>query len=180
MRKSLLTLGLLIASNSAVAAFDSYSYQPNFSYDYVDAYIGTSPDVYGATFSASFYENTHFISHVQTDFDMFEIAAGFGIQAPISNWTDVTADIKAKAIENSDLDFGVEMNLGLRQWLTDEFEVGGKVGYDTINSDIMALAYARYYVIPELGFGAEVRNYSITEFYDYNNQLLLTARFNFN
>ena len=74
----------------------------------------------------------------------------FGFHAPINNWADFTGEMLFRLVDNSKssgTDTGLELNLGVRQWLGPQLEVGGKVGYTSIDSeeDWIGSAYARFH-----------------------------------
>ncbi|KGK16200.1 hypothetical protein [Vibrio navarrensis] len=182
MRKTILAAALLIASGQVLAKEDSNRPETmsNFSYDYFEARIGASPMTFGAGFSKSVHPNAHLIARVDSKFDGdFDSAAGFGFHAPINNWADMTGAMLLRVVEPEDAssaDMGMELNLGVRQWLGPQLEVGGKVGYVSIddNDDWIGSAYARFHSTELFSLGLEAR---INDFYD--DQLMFSARFKF-
>ena len=70
----------------------------------------------------------------------------------------------------------MELNLGIRQWLGPQLEVGGKAGYVNIDNDDdwIGSAYARFHATELFSIGGEVR---INDF--YGDQLMFTTRFKF-
>ncbi|TOL07277.1 hypothetical protein CGI09_04880, partial [Vibrio parahaemolyticus] len=77
---------------------------------------------------------------------------------------------------SSSTDVGMELNLGVRQWLGPQLEVGGKVGYVSIDNDDdwTGSAYARFHSTELFSLGAEAR---INDF--YGDQIMFTTRFKF-
>ena len=76
--------------------------------------------------------------------------------------------------EGKGSDTGMELNLGVRQWLGPQLEVGGKAGYVNIDNDDdwIGSAYARFHATELFSIGGEVR---INDF--YGDQLMFTTRF---
>lgn len=182
MRKTMIAAALLLASSHALAETDqdSPSVMSNFSYDYIEARIGVSPVTYGAGFSMSIHPNAHFIGRVDSEFDGdFDAATGLGFHAPINNWSDLTGEMLLRAQDkkhDGNADAGMELNLGVRQWLGPQLEVGGKAGFVSIddNDDWIGSVYARFHSTELFSLGAEAR------FNDaYNDQILFTARFKY-
>lgn len=180
MRKTLLATALLLTSSPLFAAsFDSPSVMSNFSYDYVEARIGASPTTFGGAISKSIHPNAHMLARVDSRFKGdFDSAAGFGFHAPINNWADLTGEMLFRFVdgEHHSTDSGMEINAGVRQWLGPQLEVGGKVGYVSIDDDDnwVGSVYARFHATELFAIGAEGR---INDFYD--DQLMLTTRFKF-
>lgn len=177
MRKKICTTLLLLASGSALAESASMS---NFSYDYVEARVGASPMTLGAAFSRSVHPNAHFLARIDSEFESdFDSAAGLGFHAPINNWADFTGEIMLRVQDkkhNGSPDAGMEMNLGVRQWLGPQVEVGGKVGYVSIDNDDdwIGSVYARFHATELFSVGLEGR------FNDaYGDQGMFTARFKY-
>jgi hypothetical protein len=181
MRKTILATALVLASGQSFAEVDPNSPEimSNFSYDYVEARIGASPMTFGAAMSKSVHSNAHVIGRIDSEFEGdFDAAGGFGFHAPINNWADLTGEMLARFIDdgNSNTDTGMELNLGVRQWLGPQLEVGGKAGYVSIddNDDWIGSAYARFHSTELFSLGAEAR---INDSYD--DQFMFTARFKF-
>ncbi|MBE4581596.1 hypothetical protein [Vibrio navarrensis] len=182
MRKTILAAALLIASGQVLAKEDSNRPETmsNFSYDYFEARIGASPMTFGAGFSKSVHPNAHLLARVDSEFEGdFDAAAGFGFHSPVNNWADLTGAMLLRVVEPqgaSSADMGMELNLGVRQWLGPQLEVGGKVGYVSIDDDDswIGSAYARFHSTELFSLGLEAR---INDFYD--DQLMFSARFKF-
>jgi hypothetical protein len=134
MRKRLSLAALAFISAPSLAAVDpnSPSVMSNFSYDYVEARIGISPATYGAGLSTSVHPNAHVIASIDSKLEGdYDIGAGLGFHAPINNWADFVGEMKLRFLEyddSNDSDTGLELNLGVRQWLGPQLEVGGKAG----------------------------------------------------
>ncbi|MCR9609693.1 hypothetical protein [Vibrio diabolicus] len=182
MRKTLLAAALLVASSHALAANDrnAPATMSNFSYDYFEARIGASPVTFGAGFSKSIHPNAHIIARIDSEFESdFDSAAGFGFHSPLNNWADLTGEMLMRVVQpssDSSTDVGMELNLGVRQWLGPQLEVGGKVGYVSIDNDDdwTGAAYARFHSTELFSLGAEAR---INDF--YGDQVMFTTRFKF-
>lgn len=180
MRKILCATGILLASVSVAHA--NSSTMSNFSYDYAEARIGISPLTYGAGFSKSIHPNAHIIASVDTEFDSdWNLAAGVGFHAPINNWADVTGELKLRNEKSEKHDgsggkVGMEVNIGVRQWLGPQLEVGGLIGHTSIDDDdnVIGAIYGRFHATELFSIGAEGR------FNDtYGDTVLLTTRFKF-
>ena len=188
MRKTILAAALLLASGQSLAQTDpnSPSVMSNFSYDYLEARIGASPVTFGAAASKSIHPNAHVIGRVDSEFEGdYDAAAGFGFHAPINNWADFTGEMLLRLVDTGDqarngysrgTNTGMELNLGIRQWLGPQLEVGGKGGYVSIDDDDkwIGSAYARFHSTELFSLGAEAR---INDF--YGDQLMFTTRFKF-
>ncbi len=183
MRKTLLAAALLLGSHPLMAATNDYNdtmVMSNFSYDYFEARIGASPVTFGGALSKSVHPNAHFLARFDSEFeDDFDSSFGFGFHSPINNWADLTGEMLLRVVEeesSSDTDTGMEVNLGVRQWLGPQLEVGGKVGYVDIDDDnhVIGGAYARFHSTELFSIGAEAR---INDF--YGNQVMFTTRFKF-
>ncbi|HDY7675433.1 TPA: hypothetical protein RQJ96_002855 [Vibrio vulnificus] len=182
MRKTILAAALLIASSQVMAKEDpnSPATMSNFSYDYIEARIGASPMTFGAAYSKSVHPNAHIIARIDSEFESdFDAAAGFGFHSPINNWADLTGAMLMRVVEPakaSSADIGMELNLGIRQWLGPQLEVGGKVGYVSIDNDDdwIGSVYVRFHSTELFSLGVEAR---INDFYD--DQLMFTTRFKF-
>lgn len=184
MRKSLILTGLLLASGSTFAASDTSSANmSNFNYDYIDARIGFSPMTFGAGISKSIHPNAHAILSLDSEFDSdYDLSAGLGFHAPVNNWADITGEMLFKLVDDRhkfDDDPGMEVNLGVRQWLGPQFEIGGKVGYYTINNErdtdsMFGVLSGRFHATELFSVGLEGKiNYI------YGDQIMVTARFNY-
>ncbi len=180
MRKTFLAAALVLASSQAFAEdYNSPSIMSNFNYDYVEARIGASPVTFGGAFSKSIHPNAHAIARVDSEFEGdFDAAGGFGFHAPLNNWADLTGEMLFRVVDdgNHGTDTGMELNLGIRQWLGPQLEVGGKAGYVSIddNDDWLGAVYVRFHSTELFSMGAELR---LNDFYD--NQMMMTTRFKF-
>ncbi|PWI34011.1 hypothetical protein DI392_07370 [Vibrio albus] len=180
MRKILITAGLLLASSSAFSAQDpDRTVMSNFSYDYAEARIGMDPVTFGGAFSKSVHPNAHAVVRADSEFDQdYNIAAGLGFHAPINNWADLTGEMLARIVDdaNMDMETGMELNIGVRQWLGPQLEVGGRIGYVDIDTedDITGTAFARFHSTELFTLGLEA---TMNGFYD--DQIMFTTRFKF-
>ncbi|MCY9804820.1 hypothetical protein OTK51_15430 [Vibrio scophthalmi] len=181
MRKTILAAALVLVSGQSLAMDDpnSPTVMSNFSYDYVEARIGASPGTFGAGISKSIHPNAHAVARLDSEFSGdYDLSTGVGFHAPINNWADLTGEILFRMVDTKAIstDTGMELNLGVRQWLGPQLEVGGKLGYVSIdeNEDWMGAAYARFHATELFSLGAEAR---INEF--YGDQVMFTTRFRF-
>ncbi|PSW17278.1 hypothetical protein C9I98_19960 [Photobacterium sanctipauli] len=182
MRKTLIATGMILASFSA-AHVNAQQTMSNFSYDYAEARIGISPLTYGAGFSKSIHPNAHIVGSIDTEFDSdWDAALGVGFHAPINNWADVTGELKARNTKNkgrfdsSAGKMGMEVNLGIRQWLGPQLEVGGSIGHLNIDDYEKTIGniYARFHATELFSIGATGRFNEV-----YGDQVMLTTRFKF-
>ncbi|EKO3687409.1 hypothetical protein GCS56_001104 [Vibrio metschnikovii] len=182
MRKTIMATALLITSAHALAQTDpnSPTVMSNFNYEYIEARFGASPATFGAAISKSIHPNAHMIARIDSEFESdYDLAAGFGFHAPINNWADLTGEMLFRLQDKKSYgsaDSGMELNLGVRQWLGPQLEVGGKAGYVSIDDrdDWIGSVYARFHSTELFSLGAEAR------FNDaYGDQLMLTARFKY-
>lgn len=185
MRKTLILTGLLLVSGSTLAASgaSNSTTMSNFNYDYIDARIGFSPMTFGAGVSKSIHPNAHAILSLDSEFDDdYDLSAGFGFHAPVNNWADITGEMLFKLVDDRhkfNNDAGMEVNLGVRQWLGPQVEIGGQVGYYKINNDydtdeVYGSISGRFHATELFSIGLEGKlNYI------YGDQIMVTTRFNF-
>ncbi|PJC87771.1 hypothetical protein CSW98_01190 [Vibrio sp. HA2012] len=180
MRKILITAGLLLASSSVFSAQDpDRTTMSNFSYDYIEARIGMNPVTFGGAYSKSIHPNAHAIVRGDSEFDQdYNLSAGLGFHAPINNWADLTGEMLGRLVDNDDMnsEMGLELNIGVRQWLGPQLEVGGRVGYVDIDADddIVGTVFARFHSTELFTLGLEG---TVNGFYD--DQVVFTTRFKF-
>ncbi|WGW01526.1 hypothetical protein QF117_12135 [Vibrio sp. YMD68] len=179
MHKKIIATALLLASGQAFAETDpnSPSVMSNFSYDYFEARIGASPVTFGAAVSKTIHPNAHFIGRIDSEFEGdYDAAAGFGFHAPVNNWADFTGEMLFRMQDLGSTDTGIEVNLGIRQWLGPQLEVGGKAGYVSIDKkeDWLGSAHIRFHSTELFSVGAEIRINDA-----YGDQAILTARFKY-
>ncbi|KOO16777.1 hypothetical protein AKJ18_01525 [Vibrio xuii] len=182
MRKTILAAALVLASGQSFAQTDpnSPAVMSNFSYDYLEARIGASPVTFGAAMSKSVHPNAHLIGRIDSEFEGdYDAAAGFGFHAPINNWADLTGEMLFRLVDDGaakGTDTGMELNLGVRQWLGPQLEVGGKGGYVSIddNDSWIGSAYVRFHSTELFSLGGELR---INDY--YGDQFMFTTRFKF-
>lgn len=182
MRKSFIAGALLLSCASAAQA-NSANTMSNFSYDYTEVRIGLSPLTYGAGFSKSIHPNAHLTGSIDSEFESdWDLALGVGFHAPINNWADLTGELKARNIKNegefndSTGKTGMEINLGVRQWLGPQLEVGAKLGHINVHQieETFGSVYGRFHATELFSIGAEGRFNDV-----YGDQLLLTTRFKY-
>ncbi|WP_434355388.1 hypothetical protein NF212_10585 [Parasalinivibrio latis] len=179
MRNSLTIGALLLATFSTGAAAQEMTTMSNFSYDYFEARMGVGPLTYGAAGSMSIHPNAHILVEADTEFEGdFDTSAGIGFHAPVNNWADVTGELLLRNVkkDHHSSDFGVEVNLGVRQWLAPQFEVGAQVGNFNLNDndEFFGSVYGRFHATELFSIGAQAR---FNEW--YGDQVMLSARFKF-
>ncbi|MBM7038425.1 hypothetical protein [Vibrio ulleungensis] len=180
MRKILIaTLAIGTVFGTSAYAAEMPTTMSNFNYDYFDARIGMAPLTFGAGISKSIHPNAHFLASIDSKLDDdFNSKVGLGFHAPINNWADLTGlmALRVAATETHTTDTGMEINLGVRQWLGPQFEVGGNVGYLSIfdKEDVIGSVYGRFHATELFSIGFQGM---INDIYD--NQFMLTTRFNF-
>lgn len=179
MRKLAFATLAVAATFSGATFANSPAVMSNFNYDYFDARIGMAPLTFGLGVSKSVHPNAHFLATVDSKFESdYILRAGLGFHAPVTNWADITGEMLARVVDkkNIDSDIGMEVNLGWRQWLGPQFELGGNVGYITIdsNDDWLGSIYGRFHATELFSIGLEGK---INDF--YGDQFMLTTRFIF-
>ncbi|MDD1795718.1 porin family protein [Enterovibrio makurazakiensis] len=185
MRKTKIASILLAAASSvafSAASVANDGTMSNFSYDYFEARVGISPVTYGVGFSTSIHPNAHIRAEIDSEFESdYDSTAAIGFHAPVNNWADVYGELGLRTMKqrgrfNHDTEFGVEVNLGIRQWLGPQLEVGGELGHISIadDDDIFGSVYGRFHATELFSLGAQLR---INE--AYGDQFMLTTRFKF-
>ncbi|MGF1763026.1 hypothetical protein [Aliivibrio kagoshimensis] len=183
MRKILLTTALILSSSSLYAAVDNQSQtvMSNFSYDYAEARIGANPITLGGGFSKSIHPNAHLVATVDSEFESdYDLSGGVGFHAPINNWADITGEMLVRLVDDNkhynNGELGLEINLGVRQWLGPQLEVGGKIGHVSIDSreSTIGSVYARFHSTELFSMGVEGRFNGI-----YDDHVLISTRFKF-
>ncbi|MEZ8823228.1 hypothetical protein AB4259_02515 [Vibrio amylolyticus] len=179
MRKTIIATALLLASGQAFAETDpnSPSVMSNFSYDYFEARIGASPVTFGGAISKTIHPNAHAVARIDSEFEGdYDAAAGFGFHAPMNNWADFTGEMLFRIQDQGSTETGIEINLGIRQWLGPQLEVGAKGGYVSIDKkdDWLGSAHVRFHSTELFSVGAELRINDA-----YGDQAMMTARFKF-
>lgn len=181
MRKTLLVAGLILATSSAFAQQEqtNSASMSNFNYDYLEARIGMDPVTFGVAYSTSIHPNAHAIIRLDSEFKSdYNMGAGLGFHAPVNNWADVTGEMLMRMVDskNHSNDVGLEVNLGIRQWLGPQLEVGGRIGYVDIDGsdDFVGTVFGRFHATELFSIGLEGK---INDF--YGDQLMVTSRFKF-
>lgn len=179
-KKLLISAFVFTSAHSVAATYPDQDIMSNFSYDYLEARIGVDPVTYGAALSMSVHPNAHLIGRIDSRFKGdFDAATGFGFHAPVNNWADFTGEMLLRINDkrhNGNAKTGMELNLGVRQWLGPQLEVGGKVGFVSIHNDEdwIASLSARFHSTELFSMGGEVRLHDA-----YGDQLMFTARFKY-
>lgn len=185
MRKTKIA-GIIFAALSS-SAFSAASVandatMSNFSYDYFEARVGISPVTYGVGFSTSIHPNAHIRAEIDTEFESdYDVSTAIGFHAPVNNWADVYGELGLRTMKqrgrfNHDTEFGVEVNLGVRQWLGPQLEVGAEIGHLSIDNDddIFGSLNARFHATELFSIGSQIR------FNDaYGDQFMFTTRFKY-
>ncbi|MEZ8142240.1 hypothetical protein A1OQ_06295 [Enterovibrio norvegicus FF-162] len=185
MRKTKIAGILLAAASSAVfsaASAANDGSMSNFSYDYFEARVGISPVTYGVGFSTSIHPNAHIRAEIDSEFESdFDATAAIGFHAPVNNWADVYGELGLRSMKQRgrfghDTELGVEVNLGVRQWLGPQLEVGGELGHVSIDSDedIFGSVFGRFHATELFSLGAQIRFNEA-----YGDQFMFTTRFKY-
>ena len=187
MRKTILATALVLLSSRSFAETDPYSpaVMSNFNYNYFEARIGASPVTFGGAMSKSVHPNAHLVARLDSEFEGdYDTGVGFGFHAPINNWADFTGEMLFRLVDTgsetrNDLNgsnSGMELNLGVRQWLGPQLEVGGQGSYTSIDDETEwgGSAYVHFHSTELFSLGAEAR---FNHF--YGDQLMFTARFKY-
>ncbi|ATF09069.1 hypothetical protein [Candidatus Enterovibrio altilux] len=185
MHKTKIASILLAAASSAAfsaVTMANMGTMSNFSYDYFETRIGISPVTYGIGFSTAIHPNAHIRLEADSAFNNdFDTTAGIGFHAPANNWADVYGELclrnlKARNRFTGDTKFGVEVNAGIRQWLSPQLEVGGELGHISINeeNDIFGSVLVRFHATELFAISAQLRFNEA-----YNEQVIFSTRFKF-
>lgn len=185
MQKIKIASILLVAFSAGAFSAISTANDPtmsNFSYDYFEARIGVSPVTYGLGFSKSIHPNAHIRGEIDTEFESdFDATAAVGFHAPVNDWADIYGEVGLRTIKQpgrfqGDTKFGIEVNLGVRQWIGPQLEVAAEIGHFTVNSngEIFGSLYTRFHATELFAIGGQIR------FNDaYGDQFMFTTRFKF-
>ena len=177
-------IALALGTFSSVFATSAHANvtQSNFSYDFAEARIGVAPVTYGAALVLSVHPNAHIRAEIDSEFDSdFDSTIAAGFHAPINDWADVYGELgmhstKQRDRFNGDTEFGVELLLGLRQWVSPQVELGAEIGHVSLDKedDIFGSVAARFHATELFSLGGQMR------FNDaYGNQFMFTTRFKF-
>ncbi|RXJ74909.1 hypothetical protein CS022_01585 [Veronia nyctiphanis] len=154
----------------------------NFSYDYFDVRVGLSPVTYGGGVSMSIHPNAHVRAEVDTEFDKdWDFTGAVGFHAPVNDWADIYGELALRNVKKRDVykdgEFGIEVAIGVRQWLTPQLEVGGEIGHVSIKEEdekVFGSVTGRFHATELFSIGAQFRFNEI-----YDDQLVLSTRFKF-
>lgn len=154
----------------------------NFSYNFFEARIGTSPGTFGAQGSTIFTENSHFVAKIDTEFDGdWDIAGGIGFNGPVNQFADIYGQILLHNIKDESSDkIGdttmTEVNFGFRTWLLQKIEIGAQYGQLFDNDDAKDIGgiHVRFHSTDQMSVGLDVRFNGV-----YGGQMIMSARFNY-
>ncbi|MGL5334680.1 MAG: hypothetical protein ACRC9R_00805 [Enterovibrio sp.] len=176
------TISLL--SFAAVAQEDAKSLNSsNFSYDYFEARIGASPVTYGLGGSFSVHPNAHIRMRADSRFESdFDGSFLFGFHTPINDWADVYGEFGMRAISDvedylgGENKMGVEVLLGVRQWLGPQFELGGEVGHINFRhkNSVIGGVSGRFHATELFSLGLHARINDV-----YGDHVIFSTRFKF-
>ena len=104
-----------------------------------------------------------------------------GFHSPINDWADAYGEIGFRAVEqpgifSGDAKYGVEVTLGIRQWLAPQIEIAGEVGHYSISKkeEVFGSIFGRYHATELFAIGLEGRFNEL-----YGDQVILNTRFKF-
>ncbi|GAB2650763.1 hypothetical protein [Vibrio panuliri] len=150
----------------------------NFNYNFLEFRTAMDPRFSGVEFNAMLLENVHAIARVDSQFEGdADLAGGLGFNGPINQFADVFGQALIHSIsypdsENRDRETVAEFNIGLRMWLTDQFEATTRVG--RLDESSVFHAGIRFHSTQQLSLSAETRNSGI-----YGPQMAMSVRFQF-
>ncbi len=171
-----------LSSLSTFAAVANDNTMSNFSYDFVEAKVGISPVLYGIGISRSIHPNAHIRAEIESEFESdFDSTIAAAFHSPINDWADAYGEIGMKATQqpgifNGETKLGIEVTLGIRQWLAPQIEIAGEIGHYSINKkdDFFGSIFARYHATELFAIGLQGR---FNEF--YGDQVVLNTRFKY-
>ncbi|MGR5347581.1 hypothetical protein [Vibrio mediterranei] len=178
MRKLGLPL-LMVLATSNVYASESEERDislSNFSYNYIGVNVGLSEKQISVRGSKTIHSNAHVSMDAETDMDdNYSLAVGLNFHAPITDWADITGGIKAVHKETDDSNFGWGFEIGYRQWLSTQLEVGGSLEWDYLDSSTVGgKVHANFHATKAFSFGATLGFEEIA-----GNLLMFTTRYEF-
>ncbi|MCL9779847.1 hypothetical protein M9194_00175 [Vibrio sp. S4M6] len=150
----------------------------NFSYNFFELSTAVSPDSSGIEFSNQITDNAHFIARASTQFDKdHDLAGGIGFNGPLNQFADIYGQLLIHQIKytqeaGGESEVEGEMNVGLRVWISDQFEATGRIG--RLDDRSVFYGGVRFHSTDQLSISAENRNNGI-----YGPQLTMTVRFQF-
>lgn len=169
---------LIIASAVACAGFTGIANANNFNYNFMEVRTAVNPEMVGVEGSMFLTENSHLVARIDTQFeDDSDIAAGIGFNGPVNQFADVYGQLLLHYVDfpdgsHRDNDTQVEMNIGVRLWLTDQIEATGRLGR---NDDASVVhAGVRFHSTEQLSLSAEMRNNGL-----YGPQATMSVRFQY-
>lgn len=175
-------LALVMGTCCSVFATSSIA-QSNFSYDFVEARIGVAPTTYGASLVYSVHPNAHVLAEIDSEFESdFDSTLAIGFHAPVNDWADVHGHIGMHATKqpgrfNGDTELGVELLLGVRQWVSPQVELDAEIGHVSLDDDdqVFGNVAARFHATEMFSIGGEMRINNAA----YDNQFMFTTRYKF-
>ncbi|CAH0533380.1 hypothetical protein VST7929_01246 [Vibrio stylophorae] len=126
-------MALALCAASSLLSLPSHA-ESNFNYNYLGFRVGSEHGSLGVNISQAFHPNAYFFAEGDFDFEEYtNVNAGVGFNAPIGMWTDFYGRLSWRYSDwkegSRDLDDnGAEFKVGVRQWITQQLEVGGFVG----------------------------------------------------
>jgi hypothetical protein len=161
----------LIAAPSIVQA-------NNFSYNYFETRVGTSPQSFGGEVSMLITQNAHVIAKLDSQMKGdWDIATGVGFNGPLSEFIDIYGELLLRHSALPDEDnvanhTGAELNAGLRTWISEQTELHSKVG--RYNDKSIAGVGVSFHSTDQLSIGADILNNG-----RWGPQILMSVRFNY-
>jgi hypothetical protein len=156
IRKWLIPLCLLISSSA---------YANNFSYNYFEFRVGSSPQSLGGEYSLSITDNFHAVAHLDSQLDNDgDLAAGVGFNGPLNSFIDIYGQAVGHFIEypedeDKSSESLLELNLGLKMWLSENLESEIKAG--TIHDHSIFDIGVRFHSTDQMSVGAGFVNNGI-------------------
>ncbi|MCE0496028.1 hypothetical protein [Vibrio salinus] len=140
-------------------------YANNFSYNYFEFRMGSSPQSLGAEYSLALTDNFHAVAHLDSQFDHDgDLAAGIGFNGPVNDFIDIYGQALAHYVDypknrNEGSEALLELNVGLKLWIAENLETEVRVG--TIDDHSIFNAGVRFHSTDQLSVGAGFVNNGI-------------------
>ncbi|MCY9872335.1 hypothetical protein [Vibrio barjaei] len=170
--------GLPVISNaneSEEKGFFEFDRLTNFNYDKVEVDASLHKKSAQAAIYKSFHSNAFAGVNIDTNFEGRDILGlSMNFAAPITNWADITGGFSYKStLQSGNKDSGWSVNVGIKQWLSMQVELGAKLEIDYFDdSNVYGDVYARFHATQNFSIGAKLAHSDLS-----NTALYVTTEF---